>query len=171
MDIDSKHQKIADLLSKFSQNHLLAFYHKLDNTRKCSLINQIQNLDFTQIPGWIENYIKNLSPAPIPADFEPAPSYPPAPRSPQQQQKYDQAEKLGSKLIQDGKIAAFVVAGGQGTRLGFDGPKGNFPISPIKNKTLFRIFAEYIIAAAQKYNFNPAWYIMTSPPLNSLWTH
>ncbi|MDP6041414.1 MAG: UTP--glucose-1-phosphate uridylyltransferase, partial [Candidatus Latescibacteria bacterium] len=42
-------------------------------------------------------------------------------------------------------------------------PKGNFPITPIKNKTLFQVFAEYIIAAAKKYNFNPAWYIMTSP--------
>ncbi len=41
-------------------------------------------------------------------------------------------------------MAALTVAGGQGTRLGFDGPKGNFPISPIRNKTLFRIFAETI---------------------------
>jgi len=66
-------------------------------------------------------------------------------------------------LIRQGKVAAFVVAGGQGTRLGFDGPKGDFPISPVKNKTLFQIFAEYIAASSRKYNTICPWYIMTSP--------
>ncbi len=66
-------------------------------------------------------------------------------------------------LISQGKVAAFVVAGGQGTRLGFDGPKGNFPISPVKNKTLFAIFAEDILAACEKNNARCPWYIMTSP--------
>ncbi|MHC4389598.1 MAG: UTP--glucose-1-phosphate uridylyltransferase, partial [Planctomycetota bacterium] len=56
-----------------------------------------------------------------------------------------------------------VVAGGQGTRLGFDGPKGNFPISPVRNKTLFRIFAETLAAVSNKYNTTCPWYIMTSP--------
>ena len=44
----------------------------------------------------------------------------------------------------DGKVAAFTVAGGQGTRLGFDGPKGAFEISPVRNKPLFQLFAEFI---------------------------
>lgn len=60
-------------------------------------------------------------------------------------------------------MAAFVVAGGQGTRLGFNGPKGDFPISPVKNKTLFQIFAEYIAAASKKYQIACQWYIMASP--------
>jgi UDP-N-acetylglucosamine/UDP-N-acetylgalactosamine diphosphorylase len=60
-------------------------------------------------------------------------------------------------------VAAFVVAGGQGTRLGFDGPKGNFPISPVKNKTLFQIFAETIAAVSKRYKTVCPWYIMTSP--------
>jgi UDP-N-acetylglucosamine/UDP-N-acetylgalactosamine diphosphorylase len=70
---------------------------------------------------------------------------------------------LGKELIHQGKVAAFVVAGGQGTRLGFDGPKGDFPISPIKNKTLFQIFAEYIAAASKRYKTDYPWYVMTSP--------
>ena len=60
-------------------------------------------------------------------------------------------------------MAALVVAGGQGTRLGFDGPKGNFPISPIKQKTLFRIFAETIQAVTRRYGATCPWYVMTSP--------
>jgi len=66
-------------------------------------------------------------------------------------------------LISAGKVAAFVVAGGQGTRLGFDGPKGDFPISPVINKTLFQIFAETIDAVSEKYQTTCPWYIMTSP--------
>ncbi|MFC1781448.1 UTP--glucose-1-phosphate uridylyltransferase, partial [Planctomycetota bacterium] len=50
-----------------------------------------------------------------------------------------------------------------GTRLGFDGPKGNFPISPVRSKTLFQIFAEYIKTVSERYQVNCPWYIMTSP--------
>ncbi len=162
MNTDRKYQKAVKLLTRH-QGHLLAFYHTLDDQQKLDLLNQIDNLDFSKIPFWIENYVKSASQVLIPADFTPAPSYPPTPASPQQKEKYDQAKKLGTDLVAAAKVAAFVVAGGQGTRLVFDGPKGNLPISPVKSKTLFELFAEYILAASKKYNFQPTWYIMTSP--------
>jgi UDP-N-acetylglucosamine/UDP-N-acetylgalactosamine diphosphorylase len=96
-------------------------------------------------------------------DFEPATSYSPEPRNPAQRRKYKEAIELGEKLISQGKVAGLVVAGGQGTRLGFDGPKGDFPISPIKQKTLFRLFAETIQAVTQRYGATCPWYVMTSP--------
>jgi UDP-N-acetylglucosamine/UDP-N-acetylgalactosamine diphosphorylase len=55
------------------------------------------------------------------------------------------------------------VAGGVGTRLGFDGPKGDYPVSPVSGKTLFRIFAESIAAASATYGAACPWYVMTSP--------
>jgi UDP-N-acetylglucosamine/UDP-N-acetylgalactosamine diphosphorylase len=66
-------------------------------------------------------------------------------------------------LLKQGKVAGFVVAGGQGTRLGFDGPKGNYPISPIQKKTLFTIFGQSITAASKKFGADIPWYVMTSP--------
>ncbi len=156
-------KNVTKLLKKHNQAHLLAFWQQLDQDQKNDLLSQIEQLDFSQIPTWINEYIKNPSPADIPTDFEPAPSYSPTPQTPELQKKYDQAVKLGKDLISKGKVAAFVVAGGQGTRLGFDGPKGNLPISPIKNKTLFQIFADNIAAAAKKYSASCPWYIMTSP--------
>ncbi|HVP12750.1 MAG TPA: UDPGP type 1 family protein, partial [Phycisphaerae bacterium] len=69
----------------------------------------------------------------------------------------------GRSLLEAGKVAAFTVAGGQGTRLGFDGPKGAFPISPVRNKPLFQIFAEGILATDRRYGCRTQWYIMTSP--------
>jgi UDP-N-acetylglucosamine/UDP-N-acetylgalactosamine diphosphorylase len=59
-------------------------------------------------------------------------------------------------------VAAFLVAGGHGTRLGFDGPKGCFPIGPISRKSLFQLFAEKILAARRRYGAAIPWYIMTS---------
>jgi len=156
------YSKAAELLNTVGQGHLLAFYEQLDDRRKEHLLEQIAGLDSAQIPVWVENYVKNPRPVVIPENFTPAPSYEPKSASPQQHKKYDHAKQLGRKLISTGKVAAFTVAGGQGTRLGFAGPKGDYPISPLRNKTLFQLFAETILAASRKYHTNLAWYVMTS---------
>ncbi|HUN81842.1 MAG TPA: UDPGP type 1 family protein [Phycisphaerae bacterium] len=74
----------------------------------------------------------------------------------------DELER-GRSLISSGRLAAFTVAGGQGTRLGFEGPKGAFAISPVRGKTLFQLFAEQIQATQSRYGCRIPWYIMTSP--------
>jgi UDP-N-acetylglucosamine/UDP-N-acetylgalactosamine diphosphorylase len=144
-------EKIKKLLKKHNQSHLLAFWEQLNPAQRQKLLAQIERLDFSQISDWVAKYIKKPTSAAIPVDFVPAWFYSLNPVGPEQKRKYAQARELGRKLISAGKVAAFVVAGGQGTRLGFDGPKGNFPISPVKNKTLFEIFAETIAAVSEKY--------------------
>jgi len=152
-----------ELLTGFGQQHLLGFYGSLDEEAKAGLLAQIGNLDFTSIPNWIEKHVKGNCGITIPSDLKPASHFPAKSSDPEQQLEYEKAERLGKELISAGKAAAFVVAGGQGTRLGFDGPKGNFPVSSIKGKTLFQIFAEKIKAASGKYGSTIPWYIMTSP--------
>ena len=56
-----------------------------------------------------------------------------------------------------------LTAGGQGTRLGFDRPKGMFPIGPLSQKSLFQIHVEKIVAAARRYGVRIPLYLMTSP--------
>jgi UDP-N-acetylglucosamine/UDP-N-acetylgalactosamine diphosphorylase len=56
-----------------------------------------------------------------------------------------------------------VVAGGSGTRLGFDGPKGTYPIGPVSAASLFQIHAEKLRALGRRYGKTPPFYIMTSP--------
>lgn len=163
MDKNRHYQDIIALLNYHNQNHLLKFYDQLDEGRKKGLLEQIEGLDFSKIPQWIEKYVKSEQPVDVSFRFEPAPSYGAVAKDSEQKQKYERARKLGSELLCDGKVAAFVVAGGQGTRLGFDGPKGDYSISPIKKKTLFEIFAETIIAAGDKYNTKLPLYVMTSP--------
>lgn len=70
--------------------------------------------------------------------------------------------KLGWKAIAEGKVACLIVAGGQGSRLRFDGPKGLYPISPVHGKTLFQIFAEKTLAAGKKAERSLPLAVMTS---------
>jgi UDP-N-acetylglucosamine/UDP-N-acetylgalactosamine diphosphorylase len=155
-------EKIEKLLKKHNQSHLLAFWERLNPAQRQNLLVQIERLDFSEIDEWVADYIKNPASAAIPVDFTPAPFYSFNPAGPKQERKYSKAKELGMELISAGKVAAFVVAGGQGTRLGFAGPKGNFPISPVKSKTLFEIFAEIIAAVSERYQTICPWYIMTS---------
>lgn len=157
------YENLEKLLKKHDQGHLLAFWGQLKPAQKRDLAAQIQELDFTKIDDWVANYVKKSSYPSFPADFKPANFYSREPYNTEQKHKYAQARRLGRELIAAGKVAAFVVAGGQGTRLGFSGPKGNFPISPIKNKTLFQISAEKITAVSQRYQATCPWYVMTSP--------
>jgi UDP-N-acetylglucosamine/UDP-N-acetylgalactosamine diphosphorylase len=155
-------EKTKKLLKKHNQEHLLAFWQELSQAQKQHLLTQIQELDLPTIDSWVSNIIKKPTSVNIRTDLIPAPSYSPVPVNDDQERKYNKAVKLGKQLISAGKVAAFVVAGGQGTRLGFDGPKGDFNISPVKNKTLFQIFAETIRAVSKKYQAICPWYIMAS---------
>jgi UDP-N-acetylglucosamine/UDP-N-acetylgalactosamine diphosphorylase len=164
MAVTNDIERIRRQLSEHHQEHLLAFWSQLSPQERQDLLDQIRELDLAKIDDWIEHLVRGTpAPAVATGDFEPAPSYSPEPRDAAQQRKYREAIELGEKLIAQGKVAALTVAGGQGTRLGFDGPKGNFPISPIRNKTLFRIFAETIQAVARRYGATCPWYVMTSP--------
>ena len=160
---EKRHEKALETLKTHHQEHILGFWDELDSVQKDGLLGQIEGLDFEKIDQWVENLVKNSDLSPDNRDFEQAVYYPAISPDEKLSQKYAKARELGKKLISGGKVAAFTVAGGQGTRLGFDGPKGDFPLSPIKNKTLFTIFAEAIAAASAKYGRNLPWYVMTSP--------
>lgn len=76
--------------------------------------------------------------------------------------EWAKAKGAGETALRAGRVAAFTVAGGQGTRLGYDGPKGTFAVTPLKQKTLFQVFAEKIKAAGLRYGRPLHWFIMTS---------
>ena len=72
------------------------------------------------------------------------------------------AKSAGEAALRAGRVAAFTVAGGQGTRLGYDGPKGTFRVTPVTQKPLFQVFAEKILAAGRRFGRPLHWFIMTS---------
>ena len=73
------------------------------------------------------------------------------------------ARATGEAALRAGRVGFVLVAGGQASRLGYDGPKGCFPIGPVTDRSLFGFHAARIRAAAERYGFRPAWYVMTSP--------
>jgi UDP-N-acetylglucosamine/UDP-N-acetylgalactosamine diphosphorylase len=159
-----EYEQARGLLAEHHQEHILTFWPELNSDQKEHLLGQIRDLDWPRICGAVEALIKH-SPGGLvrKLDFEPAASYSPRPRNDRERDKYAEAVRVGNNLISAGKVAALLVAGGQGTRLAFEGPKGNYPISPYKHKTFFRIFAETMATVSRRHQTTCPWYVMTSP--------
>ena len=128
-----------------------------------TLSKQVESLDWDELRSAINECIFKKDDVGLPNEYGPASYFPLAPENSEQEELYERAFKHGEDLVRAGKTAAFTVAGGQGTRLGYEGPKGTLPVSPVKNKPLFQLFAEQIRGIAEKYEVTIPWYIMCSP--------
>ncbi|MGH7178245.1 MAG: UTP--glucose-1-phosphate uridylyltransferase [Tepidisphaeraceae bacterium] len=157
MDLESLRRKLASI----GQSHVLRFYPELDSSQRQTLLEQIRSLDLDLVALLAERNVRQAPPHALPKDIRPAPAFPARPGA-HQEKLYGDALRRGIELIQAGEVAAFLVAGGQGTRLGYDGPKGEFPITPIKNKPLFQVFAEQLRAWSRDSGKPIPWYVMTS---------
>ncbi|MEM9413901.1 MAG: UTP--glucose-1-phosphate uridylyltransferase [Planctomycetota bacterium] len=151
-----------ETLAAAGQEHVLTFFDQLDDAGKTQLLDQIEGVDWPEVAALVESHVKAKPTFALPDDIEPAPWYPHTPTE-DQRAHYIEAQRTGEKLVQDGKVACFTVAGGQGTRLGWDGPKGTFPATPIRKLPLFACFAEYIHNIQNRFGIKVPWYIMTSP--------
>jgi UDP-N-acetylglucosamine/UDP-N-acetylgalactosamine diphosphorylase len=153
---------IKEKLVKYGQEHLLSFMDELSSDQQAILLAQLENIDFEELEELIEEYVLQKPEAKIPEDITPAPYFSETPENSDQEELYRNAERKGRELLGSGKVAALTVAGGQGSRLGFDGPKGSYPVTPVKNKTLFQYFSESLKRAGEKFGAPIKWYIMTS---------
>jgi len=144
-------------LETHGQGHLLAFYDELSPEGKARLLDQIQGIDFDALDRLIDRYVRNPVEPPRFDGLEPAPAYPQEPRD------ADRYRSAGRDLIRAGKVAAFCVAGGQASRLGWNGPKGTFPATVVTGKPLFRVLTEQVTATRDRYGTVIPFYIMTSP--------
>lgn len=157
MDIPSLQRRLARL----GQEHVLRFLAELAEPGRNRLLAQLQSLDLESIAELIETHVKGKATTPLPRRIEPVAPYPRTPAS-EQRQLYDRAENRARELLRKGEVGAFLVAGGQGTRLGYDGPKGEFQVTPVKNKPLFQVFAEQLLAHSRDSGRSIPWYVMTS---------
>ena len=155
-------QNAVELLGQYGQSHVLRFVDDLDETARAGLLEQIAGQDWATIGALIESHVKAEPRFDLPEHIEPAPCMPYDPAE-DQIDLYADARAHGERLLEQGKVAAFVVAGGQGTRLGWHAPKGTYPATPVTGKPLFQVFAEYLIKIGKKFGAPVPWYIMTSP--------
>lgn len=151
---------IRAVLREHGQEHLLAFHDQLDERRRESLLDQIDQIDFDGLGDLVERCVSHPAPALPPTGLQPAPYYPNRPG-----EAYDAGHyrRLGRDLVRAGKVAVFCVAGGQATRLGWSGPKGTYPATVVTGKPLFRVLTEQVVAHRNRSGVTIPFYIMTSP--------
>ncbi len=154
-------QAALKTLQNLKQEHLLHFYNELSPQEQDTLLTQIESQDWQNLQKLIDAYVFQDPQMVSYSTIAPAPYYPANP-SIELSETYLEARNLGEALLKKGRVAAFTVAGGQGTRLGFEGPKGMF-MATHSGKSLFQVFAEQLSKAQEKYNCRIPWYIMTSP--------
>jgi UDP-N-acetylglucosamine/UDP-N-acetylgalactosamine diphosphorylase len=157
MDLSSLRKRLAGI----GQDQVLRFSEELDAGDRRRLAAQLEALDLENLGELVQTHVRGKGAMNLPRDIQPASAFPRVP-GPDQQQLYADAQARGLELLKLGKVGAFLVAGGQGTRLGYDGPKGEFPITPVKNKPLFQVFAEQLLSHSRDAGKPIAWYIMTS---------
>lgn len=157
---DATRQELHDRLAPYGQEGVLRFWDSLDDAGRTRLADQIAEIDLEQIqtlvagedakPDFAAMAERAMSPPSVRADGTGA------------AWNLDEAIKHGEEAIAAGRVGAVLVAGGQGTRLGFDQPKGMYPIGPVSGRTLFQIFADRLIAVGKRYGAEIPWYVMTS---------
>lgn len=151
-----------DRFEAAGQGHVFAFWDSLDDASREQLAGEAASIDLAEVQNLVDTLVKGDDSETISLEgLEPAP-YVKHPRHGGDAAAWEEARKTGEAALRAGKVAAFTVAGGQGTRLGYDGPKGTFPVTPVSGKTLFAVFAEKLRAAGERYGVTIPWFIMTS---------
>ena len=156
-------QEAIELLKEYNQEHIIRFLDKLDEEKQEELIKQIHRIDFHQITELYNNTKKEIEFKE--SKIEPLKYLDKAKLTDRQRKTFDE---LGVASIKSGEYAVVTMAGGQGTRLGHQGPKGTFKLDVYgKGKYLFEILAENLKQAKENYGVTIPWYIMTSKENNA----
>ena len=155
--MQEKYEAVLNTLKKYGQEHILRNYENLTEEEKEKLLDQILTIDFNQIKELYESTKKEISFAND--KIEPIEYVDKSALSSEELNKYNQ---LGEDAIKQGKYAVVTMAGGQGTRLGHNGPKGTFMLGLENDKSIFEILTDSLKESQAKYGVVIPWYIMTS---------
>lgn len=160
---------LLSTLAPAGQQHLLAHWESLDVASRKKLSQQINDIDWNDYARlkklhagsgddaeavkqhWREAAARSVPPAAVRLGQEPKGF------------TREQARQEGEAALRAGKVGMILVAGGLGTRLGFDLPKGMFPLGPVSNRTLFQILIDKLRAVSRRYGVKIPLYVMTSP--------
>ena len=152
--------KHIDKLEKYNQKHLLRFENELNENEKQELYNQINNLDFSYLDELKKEHKKeNVEISPLKAmTIDEISAY---------RCKFEQ---LGISALQNQKVGALLLAGGMGTRLGSDNPKGMFNIGKTKDVYIFQRIFENLLDVVKQCGKPIPLFIMTSEKNNDITT-
>jgi UDP-N-acetylglucosamine/UDP-N-acetylgalactosamine diphosphorylase len=155
-------QKYEETLARFrnhGQERVFRFWDDLDAAQRQRLLDQAAAVDLAALKRAHEANSGNTGARP--PKLEPVPVVR-LPAHGGDAAAFDRAFETGSQALADGRVAVLVVAGGQATRLGFDQPKGGYPVGPVTERTLFEQQAQKIRGLRRRYGRPLPWYVMTS---------
>jgi UDP-N-acetylglucosamine/UDP-N-acetylgalactosamine diphosphorylase len=148
-------------LAAAGQAHVLGFWPQLSDAERAQLLGDVAELDL-ELVARLARGDGIWDAADLPYDRLEAPEVWRLGRDGPGGIARAQAQGAGEALLRAGKVACIVVAGGQGTRLGFPGPKGTLPVGPVSGKTLFAIHAAKINALERRHGAAIPFLVMTS---------
>jgi UDP-N-acetylglucosamine/UDP-N-acetylgalactosamine diphosphorylase len=155
-----KEQLLAQL-KPFGQDHLLAHWDRLDEHQREDLADEIERIDLALIERLVRQPRHDDEICRLADQAGPPPAF----RLGDPSNRFSPREAVarGTAALRAGEVGVILVAGGQGTRLGFDHPKGMFSIGPVSGATLFQILTEKVLAVSRRYEVRVPMYVMTSP--------
>lgn len=156
---DALFEELTRFLHPIGQIGVLRWWDDLSSGERAGLARQIRGLDRNLVgrlaAGLREGTGKEGSGARIqPPEIQSLAEMDP--------QRAGDLREAGEEAIRRGDVACYMVAGGQASRLGIDGPKGAVPIGPVSGKSLFQLHSEKILGASRRYGVEIPWLILTS---------
>ena len=148
-----KENELLNVLKEHGQEHIFEAYQKLDDKGKEKLAAQIERIDWSivEMAGHKELSLERGKLEPLSA-LE-------VTQIEENKAKY---EEIGLGAIRAGKVGAVLLAGGQGTRLGSDGPKGKYNIGLTKEIYIFERLIRNLMDVTDKAGCFVPLYVMTS---------
>jgi UDP-N-acetylglucosamine/UDP-N-acetylgalactosamine diphosphorylase len=154
---------LVDRLKKHGQSQLLRWWGELDEEEQGRLASEIRSIDFERLDRLIADLVVTENSAVPPVDRVQPIDVVRLPQTDGERVVRRRAGGMGADALAAGEVGVILVAGGSGTRLGYEGPKGTFPIGPVSSASLFQIHAEKVAALVARYGRPIPLYIMTSP--------
>ena len=152
-----KYKRAQNKVKKYNQEHLLQFYDELDENQKEILLNQILDTDFEGLKNLYDKSFEDDS-----IDSRRISSIKYIRSTKLSEEEKTRYKSIGEDIISKGKLAVVTLAGGQGTRLGFKGPKGCYELDTRPKKSLFEFICDKLKKVHKDYGVYLNWYIMTS---------
>ena len=158
---NDRRKRIQQKLAASDQAHLLSFIDEVEDSRRETFLSELEELDFELLQELSETFRQRSDDSFTAEQFAEPLGF--VLDDEKNRFSRESARIVGEAILRAGTVGVVIVAGGQGTRLGFAHPKGMFPISPVGNATLFEILFQKIRAVETIYETTIPIYLMTSP--------